>query len=279
MPSEPHPTINLTIRNVGGSVEHYYHFLLGFLFPLALKHKSLQEQGFSGLVYVRSCGPMDRILREIGFPGITIIEKAEHHRNSSRDEIDGSPVMQETVFGMDFANGDYPRDSILDAAGTVRSRLVGKHVDPFSTGSHRSITRATRVLLVNRSIDPFYASSAAEIPTSGLDRRSIRNFADVRRSLETVYDEVISVVLENMTLAEQIALFSTSDLIVAQHGAALANTVWCKPGTRVVEISPPRSKKKCFPQLSRLFDLDHQLIHQDGEHGDCDIASLMKSLI
>lgn len=40
-----------------------------------------------------------------------------------------------------------------------------------------------------------------------------------------------------LTLREQIALFKNVDLVVAFHGAALANMLWMRPGSRVIEIA------------------------------------------
>lgn len=41
----------------------------------------------------------------------------------------------------------------------------------------------------------------------------------------------------NETLAETVRLFASADAVVAFHGAALANTVFCPPGALVVEVS------------------------------------------
>ena len=41
-----------------------------------------------------------------------------------------------------------------------------------------------------------------------------------------------------MPVAEQIAVFATAELIVAPHGAALANLIFARPGAAVVELFP-----------------------------------------
>lgn len=50
---------------------------------------------------------------------------------------------------------------------------------------------------------------------------------------------------------DQIKLFASADLIVAPHGAGLSNVVFCRPGTRVVELFPS------FPILPLYTRLAH----------------------
>lgn len=265
--------VNLTIRNRGGSVEHFYHFLLGFLFPLAIAKTRLDELGFSGPIYVRSCGPMDRILAELAFPNVRIVEKTEHLYNSSRTSIDGRPLVQKSVSGMDFTNGNYPAEGIIKAKDIIRAHLSLKITALGYTQSNRK-----GVLLINRSINSFYSSPSSEIKAAGLQRRSISNFSDVEMALRRNFTDVNSVVLEHSPFMEQIYLFGSSDIIVAQHGAALTNIVWCKPNTLVVEIAPTGYRTTCFPPLSRHLGLIHRLVRQDGMHGDCDISDLISKV-
>ncbi len=41
-----------------------------------------------------------------------------------------------------------------------------------------------------------------------------------------------------MSIAEQVTAFANAQVIVAPHGAALTNLLWCSPGTLVVELFP-----------------------------------------
>src|SRR5262245_9534782 len=75
-----HHRLHLTISNVGGSVEHYHHFLLGFLVPLVLHRRSTWQNPSYEEVCVRSCGPMDAIIRQLNAVSLAIVDKAEHER-------------------------------------------------------------------------------------------------------------------------------------------------------------------------------------------------------
>lgn len=77
--------------------------------------------------------------------------------------------------------------------------------------------------------------------TNGSARRSISNMTTVTRVLEdflrTRGMRLRMVELETMDIIEQIALFQNASGVVAQHGAALANTVWCRKCQLVMEFT------------------------------------------
>ncbi len=64
--------------------------------------------------------------------------------------------------------------------------------------------------------------------------RRLLNEADLMRTLEPA--GFVSVTMVGRSVMEQIALFARAEMIVALHGASLANIVFCAPGTRLVEI-------------------------------------------
>lgn len=65
--------------------------------------------------------------------------------------------------------------------------------------------------------------------------------------------------LARLSVLEQIELFHNADIIVAAHGAALTNLLFCKPKTHVVEIFQARSES-CFYYLSQDLNLNHYCI-------------------
>jgi capsular polysaccharide biosynthesis protein len=53
-----------------------------------------------------------------------------------------------------------------------------------------------------------------------------------------------------LTVAEQIRTFAEAEMIVAPHGAALANLAFASPGATVVEMFPPDFVQGCYWKLS-----------------------------
>ena len=69
-----------------------------------------------------------------------------------------------------------------------------------------------------------------------------------------------TVSLENLSIKKQMQTFAEATHIVAAHGAGLVNLLWCKPGTKVIEIQDPKMiHKKVYPILSHHLGLKHEM--------------------
>jgi capsular polysaccharide biosynthesis protein len=67
----------------------------------------------------------------------------------------------------------------------------------------------------------------------------VENEADVLALLEPLGFTCVDP--GSLSVADQIRTFAEADVIVAAHGAALANLVFCSPGSAVVELFPAMS--------------------------------------
>ncbi len=76
------------------------------------------------------------------------------------------------------------------------------------------------------------------------------NEADMTERLKKLGFEIRQ--LEGMTIAEQQALFGSARVVVAEHGAALTNIVWCPANAAVVDIHPTVPAMPCFKILAEL---------------------------
>ncbi|MCA9259617.1 MAG: glycosyltransferase family 61 protein [Planctomycetales bacterium] len=89
--------------------------------------------------------------------------------------------------------------------------------------------------------------------------RRVRNEASLERLLHG--QGFHTALMEQHNLAEQCRLVREADVIVAVHGAGLANLLFARPGTRIVEIVPAgRYNATLYPELSRLLGLDHRIV-------------------
>jgi hypothetical protein len=101
------------------------------------------------------------------------------------------------------------------------------------------------------------ASPAARRPTRRLylDRRGARNRlltneAEVIQALEKLGFEALR--LESMSLRDQIAAFAEASIVVAPHGAGLANILFSFPGVAIVELLMDSYVNWCFRNMAAL---------------------------
>ena len=65
---------------------------------------------------------------------------------------------------------------------------------------------------------------------------------------------------QDLPFHEQVALFANADVIIGTHGAGLANIVFCKPNSQVVELIPSEYRNKCYWALAGNIPLRYSYI-------------------
>lgn len=68
-----------------------------------------------------------------------------------------------------------------------------------------------------------------------------------------------------LAIDRQVEVFAGAELVAGIHGAGLANILWCKPGTRVVEIFHPGFQPNCYGILSARLGLDYSAVVPAGK--------------
>ena len=261
------------IRNRKGSVEHYYHFLLGFLAPLIERITTLRDS--SATICVRSCGPMDGLIREVLPHGIMILPKLEHALLLDEARLSLNPKLRhETIYGFD--NRRYYDSTVFRS---LKRALEAKLFDGVEY-EKRALSGAfpatgPKIVFIDRGDPTFlYSVGDAEPKTAGRDRRSIKNFSECSDFLLSQNLNLMPCTLEGKSLAFQMALFDSADIVIAQHGAALTNLLWAGDKLDVVEIIPLDRTQKSdhFSALAGHLGQRYHLMPQGQSHGpiDCD---------
>ncbi len=127
--------------------------------------------------------------------------------------------------------------------------FLRRHVLPHTTCRERR-----RRIFVDRSDAP---------------RRQIANLRSLEAALERFGVEVVQ--LTGLSLVDQASLFRSAELVIANHGAALSNLVFCEPRTRVIQILAPGMMEREYRTLSHHGGLRHDYLvapfaRADDEH-------------
>ena len=70
---------------------------------------------------------------------------------------------------------------------------------------------------------------------------------------------------EKLSFEQQVALFSSAQIVVAVHGAGLSNLVFAPAGARALELRSPTHTNECFRSVARHRGLDyHTLVMESG---------------
>jgi hypothetical protein len=132
-------------------------------------------------------------------------------------------------------NQSAPRDCMSPRASLwLRQRLLDHFVPVPFTAAERK-----RIYISRRK-----ASS-----------RRVVNEAAILEKIERL--GFLSYNLEDLTLAEQVRLFASADVVIAPHGAGLTNVIFAAPGAAVLELLPAADVRPDFFQLSRSVGLNY----------------------
>jgi capsular polysaccharide biosynthesis protein len=66
---------------------------------------------------------------------------------------------------------------------------------------------------------------------------------------------------------EQVDLFQNAEIVIGPHGAGLSNIVFCKPGTKIVEIFSSFYVNPCYWYIAQEVGLEYYYVIGDGDSG------------
>jgi capsular polysaccharide biosynthesis protein len=94
------------------------------------------------------------------------------------------------------------------------------------------------------------------IHRQGQVARTVENFDELEPVLARYGVEPVA--LDELGFEEQVNLFSKADLVIAEHGAGLANSIFMRPGATVVELFPaPMVGRWMYRGMASAFHLNY----------------------
>ena len=207
-----------------GSIEHYYHLIFDLILPL---HRLLRRTN-NTIFVLKDVGVLTEIIAQC----------------LPKDRVEIVPVI----------NKAYP----LVGMTPERTYLNSSHIESLNQCVCTNLQIASsgkcnRILLIERLPPELYFTNAAAKKGSGASRRSIINHGELSNFLQAATKpgfRFSNLTLETMAIEEQVRYFSSACIVFAQHGAGLANCIWMKPGTIIVELGWPNTS--AYVILSQL---------------------------
>lgn len=245
--------MNIYVRphNLRGSIEHYYHFLYGYLFPF-IQYHSINT---NDIYYFNDCGPvLNKIITEL--PGINTAI------------IDNNIIIDHSIQYRGFDNGKYKNIDIQKIKSFITNIY---HIDTMLQHFIEG------VLLIDRDIPHEFYHKQAKIKGSGSSRRHIPNIHEIYQYLLSKNIMVKKTFLEHLSLLDQIKLFKNYRTIITQHGASMSNLIWCEPQTKIIEIRTTNNSK-CFDRLISLCQLRYSSIIQQHEFADINPENIYQEI-
>ncbi len=279
-----------------GGAGHFYHYMLGYLMPIVISPDRVP-----GRVSVVSVGLLDRITREVFADEVDIVQQptiAAQDYPRLRDRLNKllggfflkrfiiRPIVKRAMSSAlkEYKPGrlvmldsfDNPLRYQSEGISVFRDFVEKRLADRIET-LKQSVDKPD-ILLIDRA--PPHSHYADVGRSSGSQRRSIPNINSLCELLNQ-HRKTEIFHLEDKDLALQIAAFSEANVVVAQHGAALTNIIWMRPGSLVVEVIPPNKvpatpRHEYFSLLAEVMNIRHQYIFQDHDHAGLTAAQMQQ---
>jgi hypothetical protein len=240
-----HLYYKLKLYSLHGTPSHFYHFFYGVLIPLIKFYDELEKQTDNKITILidDEIGPMIRILYNLP---IDIKYKYNVDKNIK--------VIEEYLLPMDIHPNKDPKDirMVNKKYAMYFTYDIKKQVNKWMSNCLEKYDLILKpkykidIVIIQRTVDKKFKSMVfskdnqyADIfKKSGSERRNITNHNELVELIKKKYSghKVLNVSLENLSLFDQFYLFKKANIIIAQHGASLANICWMKKKSLCIEI-------------------------------------------
>ncbi|MCF8260980.1 MAG: glycosyltransferase family 61 protein [Melioribacteraceae bacterium] len=240
-----------------GHVEHYYHFIFDLLLPL---NTLIKKTPPNTVFLLEHFGIFTNRVLDL-FPGrIQIVDKNDVPKETKRINLIGINPLR-----------------VL-----LTSKFLESFVDDmFNNFGIEKTDKAKKILLIERLPPDRYFIEDAKRKGGGSTRRSILNHHELSTTLQSMVKapfEFHNLQLENLSFRDQIEIFSKAKVVIAQHGAGLANCIWMNPKSIMVELSSELHYLH-FERAGKLKRHDYNVYEIPDRHAKIDIEDFTNRLL
>ena len=220
----------LLLAQGGSGYTNYCHWLLDilprlYLFSLSNKKKKLEN------IYLNKPNNVQKeMLIKFGFGNINFINSKKFKHIE----------VEKLIY---CTHPNYQEGTIFDAHSKIPSWVI-KFIKNKFINKKKTKTLGNKIF-IDRSDSKFLHSKL-------INNSFVKNYL-LNKGFKIVK-------LSNLSFKNQIKLFYNSKVIVAPHGAGLANLIFCRKNTKVVEIKPSNHPNKVYETICRINNLNYKLI-------------------
>lgn len=154
-------------------------------------------------------------------------------------------------------------ETLIGFSATVRKKLQNnklfcnqKNLASYCSDQHIKYLQSTFLPLINSASNNF----GEKIFISRKDSHNGRHIQN-EDQIFALFKEMgfQKYCLTELSMIEQVAVFHNAKIIIAAHGAALANLIFCKPKTKLLEVFQARSSCTYW-YMAQQLDLDYRYL-------------------
>lgn len=262
----------VTVKKVG-NLFHYPHFIMDCLFPEIIDGIHEYGEVYREKTIKKTLGVFDKIYAEIMDIKYTELPKEDFEKVDAETFVMDVTKIKYTdkIYFYQFSDfifsrynidptiydPKYPEVILIKRASeavlvedlNLKNELYQLYLERIKiTENHSPISKARNPYL------------------SGKERREIEDIDKVEDFLKQKYqDKFESIFLESMPFEEQVRYFNNAKIIICAHGGALTNLFFCKPNTKIVEVTCGcESLENIYDQLSSSYNLRHYKCHENS---------------
>lgn len=271
-------------ENQAGNVARFHHFLLGALVPLLEAEHTTWGNAKDQFLFPCYETQVDHI-KSLCIQNLIITSAMEFESEGPMPTGGRRPIWREECRNNErvikLAGRDVPRrysKSVFQSCSERCRELWGRQYSTALKWATNKFSQCrSRVLFVERipaDGDLAVRPEQTNKNKSGSHRRVIQNHQELVAIASEEFGGCLSISLDSLPLTHQAALFASADVIIAQHGAALANLIWARSDSVLVEIFPDQlaRRKDYFGALARCLSIKYFRIRQDEQKGPVDPA-------
>lgn len=221
----------------GASGNNYFHFMFDIIPKIYLANSKINLKKID---YFFISDPKDwqiKILKILGIDNKKLLSSRKNNHISARE-----------IYTVDHPW--YRSGYIHHEVKKIPKWIIFNHRKKFLKKSNKKYKKK---IFLDRSLSLYN-----HCQISNLDQ--VINF--VRKHKFKIYKP------ELLSFKSQINLFNNSSIVIGAHGASLANIIFCKPGTKIIEIIPADHPNRKCQRISKILNLRYFRITTEPDNSD-----------